>query len=201
VSNLKVLDKGFVKLVDVWGNELKIAKIAGISFNNEDPDVEKVIKQIIKHPCFGTPFEHAGMSIRVKAPIFVLRQWMRQRHLSYNEQSGRYTKLAQEFYLPEEDEDIKITYQQSYNKAFDTYKTLLEKGVKKEKARAVLPVATYSEVFISGNLRAWLHFIKLRKDPHAQWEIRQYAKVIYTLIREYFPETIKAYEVMKDDIR
>lgn len=196
---MKVLDKGFVKLVDVWGNELKIAKIAGISFNNEDPDVEKVIKQIIKHPCFGTPFEHAGMSIRVKAPIFVLRQWMRQRHLSYNEQSGRYTKITPDFYAPNTTNFAE--YKNSSKQSYAKYLELLEKGESKEQARMILPLNIFSEVYISGNLRAWLHFLRLRKDPHAQWEIRQYAKVVHVLLKEYFPETIKAYEVRKDDLR
>lgn len=187
-----VLEHGYIKLIEIWGNELKIAKTAGVSYQNDIPDIERVIKQIIKHPGFGTPFEHVGMTIKVKAPIFVLRQWMRQRHLNYNEQSARYTKIAPDFYAPNTANFA--VYKNTAKQAYVKYLELLEKGESKEQARMILPVNIFSEIYISGNLRAWLHFLTLRQDKHAQWEIRQYANVVHTILKEYFPYTIKEFD-------
>lgn len=160
-----------------------------------------------------TPFEMAGMIIEVQAPILVYRQWHRHRTQSYNELSARYTELPDVFYVPSE-ERLTQSAQSSSNKqasgkgaltetpaalqqriretceeAYVGYQYLLKAGVSKELARCVLPVNVYSRMRASAVLRNWLHFLDLRLDSHAQWEIRQYANVVGDLIKQQFPRT------------
>ena len=158
-----------------------------------------------------TPFEMAGMVIEVQAPIMVFREWHRHRTQSYNEMSGRYTELPDLYYIPSID---RIQKQSKSNKqgsdeqfdefnakchqstifgatrfARDAYEQLLKDGVAREIARLVLPVNQYSRMRASANLRNWLGFLELRMATGAQWEIRQYANAVATLIAEKFPRT------------
>ncbi len=168
-----------------------------------------------------TPFEMAGLVIEVKAPIFVFRQWHRHRTQSYNEMSARYTPLPDENYIPtverlmidatknkqagrvkgagELTEDDALHFLDSlaerYTEQQDLYDWALEQGVPKELARIHLPVARYSKMRASANLRNWLAFLTLRLDPHAQWEIQQYAKAIGKLLVNLFPRTWELFDV------
>lgn len=132
----------------------------------------------------GTPFEHAVMTFRVHAPIFVWREIMRHRMFSYNEESGRYRKLSPVFYVPGEDRDLiqtgkpgqyefqpgteeqrYRTFQrlcESYSKAYLCYEEMLEDGIAREVARMCLPVSIYSSAYITGNSRALMNFLSLR---------------------------------------
>ena len=168
-----------------------------------------------------TPFEMAGLVIEVKAPIVVFREWHRHRTQSYNEMSGRYIELPNENYLPTLDRVIDSTrptknkqaassvdvqsseveledwldeLQRSYDHCQKVYKKGLKLGIAKEVARLCLPVARYSIMRASGNLRNWLHFLSLRTDPTAQWEIRQYANIVAGLVRDRFPRAFKLWE-------
>jgi thymidylate synthase (FAD) len=160
-----------------------------------------------------TPFEMAGMVIEVQAPILVFRQWQRHRTQSYNELSARYAELPDVFYIPSI-ERIQESAKASANKqasgkgnllispyvaqeiikessfgAYADYKTLLAGGMASELARCVLPVNIYSRMRVNANLRNWLAFLTLRMDPHAQWETRQFANVVGTLIEQDYPRT------------
>lgn len=163
-----------------------------------------------------TPFEMAGMIIEVQAPIFVFREWHRHRTQSYNELSARYTPLPDLNYLPELDRLMinaggsnrqagtieasdALTHanalewleqtQVIYAMLEQHYQWGLKIGIPKEVARITIPVGRYSRMRASANLRNWLAFLTLRMDPKAQWEIRQFANVLGTFIKQTFPHT------------
>ena len=162
-----------------------------------------------------TPFEMAGAVFEVKAPIFVFREWHRHRTQSYNEMSGRYVALPNENYMPsverlmvaggknkqaqstgmvlsvDEAESFRTALRLSYHNQQMLYDNALTAGVPKELARICLPVARYSKMRASANLRNWLGFLALRAEPHAQWEIQQYAYAIADILREKFPRTLE----------
>ena len=178
----------------------------------EEPGDERLLRYLYTHK-HETPFEMAGMVIEVQAPIFVFREWHRHRTQSYNEMSGRYTTLPPLYYLPSDErlhnaaqskknkqssmegfssgevEDFRRELYRSYCESRETYERLLKRGVAREVARICLPVAQYSRMRASANLRNWLLFLTLRMAPDAQWEIRQYANVVGELIRTQYPRT------------
>ncbi len=218
---LKVLDHGFVRLVDHMGNDLSIVRSARVSHNAEWREQEskndiKLIHYLMKNH-HSTPFESVVFTFEVKAPIFVIRQWHRHRTMSYNEVSARYTELPEEFYVPKVDHigkqtkknkqarDIQATPQgagdnqriinQACKEAFQHYKDLLKYGTPRELARSVLPIATYTRMFATVNLHNLFHFLGLRLHEHAQWEIRQYAQVLLKLITPIVPVAVEAFQL------
>lgn len=180
---------------------------------------QKLIHYLIKNR-HTTPFESVTFTFEIKAPIFVFRQWHRHRTWSYNEISARYTELPDEFYIPltvdigaqsqttkqarsiqelSQEEMQKRTeqreiYAESCREMFTLYKTLLRDGWPRELARACLPVSTYSKMFASVNLHNLFHFLKLRLDPHAQYEIRVYAEAMLKLISVIVPISVEAWK-------
>lgn len=166
-----------------------------------------------------TPFEMAGMIIEVKAPIFVFREWHRHRTQSYNEMSARYIPLPDENYIPSLERLMlgantatsnkqaqgkgglssaeavawREQLEASYNFAQMTYEKGIAIGIPKELARLPVPVARYSRMRASANLRNWLAFLTLRDHDAAQWEIRQYAEVVSSIIKDLFPHTWELY--------
>jgi len=181
----------------------------------EAPGDEKLLAYLYNNK-HSTPFEMAGMVIEVKAPIFVFREWHRHRTQSYNEMSARYIPLPDENYIPTPERcvpnpvDAKnrqalpfgvnvptigeaaawiIRLNEAYAHAQRVYDSGLDLGIPKEIARLPVPVARYSRMRASANLRNWLAFLTLRMSPNAQWEIRQYANAVGTLVAEKFPRT------------
>ncbi len=178
------------------------------------PGDEKLLRYLWKHK-HATPFEMAGMTIEVQAPIMVFREWHRHRTQSYNEMSARYTPLPDLNYVPtverlmlnsktnkqagtvkgaaeltvEEAETFQRRLKSIYFDAQLLYESALAAGVPKELARVHLPVGRYSRMRASANLRNLLAFLTLRMDKAAQWEIRSYANVVGNLIAEKFPRT------------
>lgn len=161
-----------------------------------------------------TPFEMAGMTIEVQAPIMVFREWHRHRTQSYNEMSGRYIQLPDVNYVPSIQrlmvstgttnkqaqstgatllepmaQMFQIALQAGYDAMEQGYESALNTGVPKELARLFVTVGRYSRMRASGNLRNWLAFLTLRMDPDAQWEIRQYANLVGNIIAKQFPRT------------
>lgn len=163
-----------------------------------------------------TPFEFAGMVIEVQAPIFVFREWHRHRTQSYNEMSARYAPLPDEQYVPSMERVMQVNasagdkqaanvggieltpecamrwfemLDHAYAVTSDAYRYGLSIGVAKELARLPMPVAQYSRMRASANLRNWFAFVTLRSDPKAQWEIRQFADAVGVVIQETFPQT------------
>lgn len=219
---IKVLDQGYCQHVTSWGSDESIIEAARMSTNKgfkgwgteEAPGDEKLLRYLYENK-HTTPFEMAGLTVEIKAPIFVFRQWHRHRTQSYNEMSARYTPLPAEDYVPtverlmvnstknkqagtakgaaaldeEKAERFRETLQRMYNVSQGVYEDALRNGVPKELARLVLPVARYSKMRASANLHNWLRFLRLRLDPHAQYEIRVYAQAIGTMIAHQFPHT------------
>lgn len=216
----KVLDHGFVRLVDSMGGDLSIVRAARVSYDaawraGEDAGKdEKLIHYLMKNR-HTTPFEAVTFTFEVKAPIFVLRQWQRHRAWSYNEVSARYTELPEEFYVPTagqittqatnnkqmrtteqhpEAQDWQTVMRNACSMSFDLYKAMLCAGVPRELARGVLPLATYSHMFATVNLHNFFHFLRLRLHPHAQYEIRAYAEALLALITPVCPVAVAAFK-------
>jgi thymidylate synthase (FAD) len=184
--------------------------------SGKKPGDEKLLAYLWAHR-HTTPFEMGGMVVEVQAPIFVFREWHRHRTQSYNELSARYTPLPDTNYVPtaerllvrvqgnrqaqgtgaaltpEGAEIFRTLLQAEYANQQALYAQALASGVPKELARCVLPVARYSRMRASANLWNWLHFLTLRMDEHAQWEIRQYANAVGALIAQAFPRTWQLY--------
>jgi thymidylate synthase (FAD) len=162
----------------------------------------------------GSPFEHGYFRFLVKAPLFVVREHHRHRagH-SYNEWSGRYSKLEPEFYVPDfvrtqigkpgaytfepvDDETREATraeIEDTALRAFQAYERMLERGVAKEVARTVLPLSTYTKYYWSCNPRSLMHFCSLRNDEAAQYEIRQYGAAAESFLEKLMPVTHAAF--------
>lgn len=202
-----------VELVRSSGTDLDIANAARVSYGRISPELSerdvKLINFLMEHN-HSSPFEHNQLSFRIKAPIFVTRQWMRHRMNSYNEISYRYVKVATEFYIPKEwrfqdqnnkqssfgaftDEGITNEYKRALEHAYERYNKMLEAGVCREQARAILPVATYTEFIYTCNLRSLMNFLQLRLGHGAQAEIREYAKALLQLALPKFPIALAAW--------
>jgi thymidylate synthase (FAD) len=215
---INVLDHGFVRLVDSMGSDVSIVRAARVSHDaawragQDQRSDERLIHYLWRHKHM-TPFEAVTMTFEVKAPIFVLRQWHRHRTQSYNELSGRYRPLPEEFYVPKpEDVGVQSTdnkqmrvkaepnhiapsiIRTACEEAFKSYHALLAGGVPRELARTVLPLATYSHMFATMNLRNLFHFLTLRCAPDAQGEIRDYADAMRVLAIGVAPVAMKAWE-------
>lgn len=213
-----VLDHGFVVLTDVMGDDRLPARVARTSFNNaskersEEQD-QKLTKYLVNHG-HNTPLEFCQLRFYAKMPIFVARQWVRHRTASINEISLRYVDACDEFYIPAPDRMQKQSesnkqgssvelvddpgycqriFQEASLTAFRHYKELLAEGLSKELARSVLPLGTYTQWYWQANLHNFLHFCKLRTDPHAQYEIRVYAEALLAQAESVFPSVIAAW--------
>ena len=213
---INVLDKGFVKLVDMMGDDLSAVKAARVSYGKGIKDEKrdkKLIKYLMKHG-HHTPFEHIVFTFHIKTPIFVARQWMRHRIASYNEISRRYTVVEyNEFYIPmnvrvpsEKDKQASIkvddkkllnevqkVFKEVYEYTYEKYQHLLQLGLAREMARIILPLGQYTQFYWSVNVRSLMNFINLRADSHAQWEIQQYAIAIAQIFKEKCPWTYEAF--------
>ncbi len=196
-----------LELVRVSGSDVDVVNAARVSYGKFTTQVtdrdKKLISFLMEHR-HTSPFEHNQFSFRIKAPIFVVRQWMRHRMNSYNEISYRYVKAPLEFYKPPywrnqdlknkqasigafTDSDLDALYQDTIKHAVATYELLLEKGVCREIARGMLPLCTYTQFIFTCNLHSLMHFLKLRLDAGAQYEIQQYAKGLLQLALPHFP--------------
>lgn len=182
------------------------------------PGDEKLLKYLYEHK-HATPFEFAGLIIRVQAPIIVFREWHRHRTQSYNEMSARYTPLPNVNYIPSVDrllagnsrnkqagvisgaeeltEEGAAAYRAmlvvKYAEDEEFYQIALRRGVPKELARISLPFGRYSRMRASTCLRNWLAFLTLRQAPEAQWEIRQYANALNVELTRIFPRTMELF--------
>lgn len=172
---------------------------------------EKLLRYLYEHK-HSTPFEMAGLTLEIQAPIFVFREWHRHRTQSYSELSARYTPLPDVNYIPtverlmmsggnnKQAQGLKTLISENaqlfrewlediYTDAENIYKNSLNMGVPKELARLCLPVARYSRMRASANLRNWLLFLTLRMDNNAQWEIRQFANTVGDIVSKLYPRT------------
>lgn len=206
------LDDGIssVALTRVSGSDVDAVNAARVSYGKQTSQLnerdKKLLRFLLEHK-HTTPFEHNQLSFRIKAPLFVTRQWMRHRMHSYNEISYRYVKAPVEFYSPKywrmqdtknkqssigafENHDVSQAYTAAIEQSYKTYELLLEKGVCREQARAILPLCTYTEFIFTSNLHALMHFLRLRLSAGAQKEIRVYAASLLALAIPHFPVSL-----------
>ena len=207
---------GFVKLLDVMGDDEEVENSARISYGEGTRKVNQtrnLIRYLMRHK-HTSPFEMCEVKFHLKLPIFIMRQLVRHRTANLNEYSGRYSVMSNEFYLPEGDYLAKQSTTNSqgrgevleqegllqfeFNRIYDgasmAYQVLLEEDLSRELARAVLPVANYTECIWKIDLHNFFHFVKLRSDSHAQREIRDYANAMYELVKPNFPLCCEAFE-------
>ena len=212
-----VLDRGFIRVVDYMGNESSVVQAARVSYGAGTKTVNEdvgLLRHLMRH-WHTSPYELAVIKLHVKLPIFVERQWVRHRTCSMNEISGRYSVLAAESYVP----DItRLRTQKKTNKqgsshdliegahavqaqiaegaknAFSDYADFIDADLAREVSRVNLPVGTYTEKYWQMNLHNLLHFLNLRMNPHAQWEIVQYANVIGEIVKGWLPAIWEAFE-------
>lgn len=213
----KVLNRGFIRLDGVFGNDLTIVQAARVSVGKgiSLPEKDKNLISFLMSNHHETPFEHVVFRFHVKCPIFVARQWFRHRWGSYNEISGRYTEVKDDFYMPTyfrtqtgknyeytnmsdaECNELTTKFANFHTWAYNFYKKLLDQGVAKEQARMILPQSMFTEFYWTVNARALMNFLKLRVDKHSQWEIRQYALAALEMYIENLPWTAEAF-VLKE---
>ena len=215
---IKCLDKGFVRLVDSMGGDDAIVQSARVSYGKGTSKVSQdrgLIRYLMRHR-HTTPFEMVEFKFHCKMPIFVARQWVRHRTANINEYSLRYSEARDEFYFPdpdhiefqstlnkqgrmgEVDEDLKKKVQAYFkeisDRSFEIYCELNEAGVARELARAILPVNLYTEWYWKNDLHNLLHFIGLRSDGHAQFEIRVFSDAMATYVKQVAPFAWEAYQ-------
>ena len=214
-----VLDHGFVRVVDYMGDDSAIVQAARVSYGKGTKSVqndEGLIRYLMRH-WHSTPFEMCEIKLHVKLPIFVARQWIRHRTANVNEISARYSILDSEFYVPdaphlaaqsevnnqgrgallggEEAARALALLKDGAARAYGEYETLLggEVGLARELARMALPASIYTQWYWKIDLHNLLHFLRLRADPHAQYEIRAYAEAIGGLVADWVPLAWAAY--------
>lgn len=213
------LDKGFVRLIDVMGDDAAIVQAARVSYGSGTKKVHEdrgLIRYLMRH-LHTTPFEMVEFKFHVKLPIFVARQWIRHRTANVNEYSGRYSEMKDEFYLPAPDqvraqsdsnkqgradeafdpataERIRATMQHTQQSLYDEYQELLGTNLAREIARINLPVSNYTEWYWKIDLHNLFHFLRLRADAHAQYEIRAYAEVMCQIVKDWVPLAYGAFE-------
>lgn len=218
-KEIQCLDKGFVRLVDVMGDDASIVQAARVSYGKGTKTLHEdrgLIRYLMRHK-HTTPFEMVEFKFHVKLPIFVARQWIRHRTANVNEYSGRYSEMKDEFYLPSEEqvrsqsksnkqgrsdetlspesiEEVLESTGAHYEKSYELYQSLLARGLARELSRMVLPVSNYTEWYWKIDLHNLFHFLKLRLDAHAQYEIRVYAEAMAEIVKGIVPIAWEAYE-------
>ena len=217
----QVLDHGFVRVVDYMGDDSSIVQAARVSYGRGTKSVqndEGLIRYLMRH-WHSTPFEMCEIKLHVKLPVFVARQWIRHRTANVNEYSARYSVLDREFYVPapehlaaqshdnkqgrgevleeEAAQLVRTMLRDGADRAYDQYEVMLEgwngQGVAREIARMALPASVYTQWYWKVDLHNLFHFLRLRADPHAQYEIRAYAHVIADLVAAWVPLAFKAF--------
>lgn len=217
-----VLDHGFVRVVDYMGDDAAIVQAARVSYGagtKKARDDSGLIRYLMRH-WHSTPFEMCELKLHVKLPVFVARQWIRHRTANVNEYSARYSILDREFYIPE---PSALAAQSTVNnqgrgetlsgeeaarvleilkgdaaRSYDHYEAMLsqdgQQGLARELARMNLPANIYTQWYWKTDLHNLFHFLRLRADAHAQYEIRVYAEAIAAMVRDWVPAAYGAFE-------
>ncbi|MEM1077530.1 MAG: FAD-dependent thymidylate synthase [Pseudomonadota bacterium] len=217
-----VLDHGFVRVVDYMGDDAAIVQAARVSYGagtKKARDDSGLIRYLMRH-WHSTPFEMCEIKLHVKLPVFVARQWIRHRTANVNEYSARYSVLDREFYIPapeqlaaqstvnnqgrgatlqgEEAEQVLRLLKQDSMRAYDHYEEMLsqdgQQGLARELARMNLPANVYTQWYWKVDLHNLFHFLRLRADAHAQYEIRVYADAICEMVKDWVPAAYGAFE-------
>jgi thymidylate synthase (FAD) len=214
-----VLDHGFVRLVDYMGGDQRIVQAARVSYGAGTKSYRQdkgLISYLLRNE-HTSPFEQVVLTFHTKMPIFVARQWVRHRTARLNEISGRYSVMKDEFYLPEGnaiapqaadnkqgreadgfDETARRAVREAMahqqRAAYDGYERLLDHDLARELARINLPLSMYTEWYWQIDLHNLFHFLRLRMDAHAQYEIRVYAEAIFEIAQKVCPLAVEAFD-------
>ena len=217
-----VLDHGFVRVIDYMGDDAAICQAARVSYGKGTKSVqndEGLIRYLMRH-WHSTPFEMCEVKLHVKLPVFVARQWIRHRTANVNEYSARYSILDREFYIPapeqlaaqsvvnnqgrgealegEEAARVLDILKADSTRAYDNYEAMIgqdgQQGLARELARMNLPANIYTQWYWKVDLHNLFHFLRLRADAHAQYEIRVYADVICKVVADWVPAAFGAFE-------
>jgi len=214
------LDHGFVRLVDYMGDDGAIVQAARVSYGKGTRTVNKdrgLIRYLMRHR-HTTPLEMCELKLHVKLPIFVARQWIRHRTANVNEMSGRYSVLDREFYMPapehlarqstinnqgrgrvlpaEQAHEVLALLKRDAAQTYASYEQMMgdDIGLARELARMNLPVNLYTQWYWKIDLHNLLHFLSLRADSHAQYEIRVYAEAIGDIVKDWVPSVWEAFQ-------
>ena len=217
-----VLDHGFVRVIDYMGDDAAICQAARVSYGRGTKSVQNdagLIRYLMRH-WHSTPFEMCEIKLHVKLPVFVARQWIRHRTANVNEYSARYSILDREFYIPapehlnaqsvvnnqgrgallegEEAARVLEYLKADSTRAYDHYEEMISQdgqdGLARELARMNLPTNIYTQWYWKVDLHNLFHFLRLRADAHAQYEIRVYAEAICGIVRDWVPAAWGAFE-------
>ncbi len=217
-----VLDHGFIRVIDYMGDDSAITQAARVSYGKGTKAVsndEGLIRYLMRH-WHSTPFEMCEIKLHVKLPVFVARQWIRHRTANVNEYSARYSILDREFYIPApenlaaqsstnnqgrgatlegaEAQRVLDLLRDDSTRAYDHYEEMLQtegqQGLARELARMNLPANIYTQWYWKVDLHNLFHFLRLRADTHAQYEIRVYAEAICEVIKDWVPAAYAAFE-------
>ena len=217
-----VLDHGLVRVIDYMGDDAAICQAARVSYGRGTKAVtndEGLIRYLMRH-WHSTPFEMCEVKFHVKLPVFVARQWIRHRTANVNEYSARYSILDREFYIPapehlaaqstinnqgrgevlQGDEAARVLdlLRQDAMRSYDHYEDMLsqdgQKGLARELARMNLPANVYTQWYWKCDLHNLFHFLRLRADSHAQYEIRVYAETMCQIVKDWVPLAYAAFE-------
>jgi thymidylate synthase (FAD) len=215
---IQVLDHGFVRLDEAMASDLSVVNAARVSFarrKEEMDDSDRGLIRFLLREAHGTPFEHNAFRFHIRTPLFVAREWFRHRIGSFNEFSMRYARATDDFYVPDPDdvrtqvgkpgaysfervepelaEATREELRAVYEAAYAAYERLVEQGVARELARAVMPVGAYTEFYWTVNARSLMNFVSLRAAETAQREIRRYAEACERFLAEEMPVTYEAF--------
>ena len=217
-----VLDHGFVRVIDYMGDDAAICQAARVSYGKGTKSVsndEGLIRYLMRH-WHSTPFEMCEVKLHVKLPVFVARQWIRHRTANVNEYSARYSILDREFYIPaaehlaaqsevnnqgrgaalegEEAARVLEILKGDSARCYDNYEQMIgdegQSGLARELARMNLPANIYTQWYWKVDLHNLFHFLRLRADAHAQYEIRVYAEEMCKIVADWVPFAYKAFE-------
>jgi thymidylate synthase (FAD) len=218
----EVLDHGFVRVIDYMGDDNAICQAARVSYGKGTKAVSNdagLIRYLMRH-WHSTPFEMCEIKLHVKLPVFVARQWIRHRTANVNEYSARYSILDREFYIPapdhlnaqsvvnnqgrgellegEEAARVLQILKDDSNRCYDSYEAMIsdegQSGLARELARMNLPMNIYTQWYWKVDLHNLFHFLRLRADAHAQYEIRVYADAICNIVADWVPAAYGAFE-------
>ena len=218
----EVLDHGFVRVIDYMGDDSAIVQAARVSYGEGTKHVsndEGLIRYLMRH-WHSTPFEMCEIKLHVKLPVFVARQWIRHRTANVNEYSARYSILDREFYIPapehvaaqssvnnqgrgqllegEEAARVLEILKADSTRTYDNYEAMIsdegQQGLARELARMNLPTNIYTQWYWKVDLHNLFHFLRLRADSHAQYEIRVYAEEMCRIVADWVPLAYGAFE-------
>jgi len=215
--SVPLFDKGHVRYLGHYGTDMTIVEAARVSYASESKGEElgkKLLMYLFKMK-HTSPFEQCSVQFNIKMPIFCMRQFVRHRTFKLNEMSARYTEMWDDFYEPiafrlrdtknkqgsleseafaKETADLIQEYKDHDRAGYALYQKGLKRGVAKEMARFCLSVANYTEIVITADLHNLMHFLRLRLDAHAQWEMRQIAKGMHDMVKDLFPWSLEAFD-------